>query len=319
MSVVIVVGEDRFLAGEAVRDAVGGQEATRLRGGDTTLGAALDEARTPDFFGGGRCVVLEEADALLDGDGLDALAAFAEHPAPGSTLIIQAKKIDGRKAGAKKLKAASRWLAVQPPPEWKLAEWVTARARDAHGLTAERDAIEALVTRIGADLGALDGALVRLKEQIAPETRLRAGDVEISTEEHRSPALFEAGNAVEAGDAERALAAVEAAFREGLRMRADTVTESHGVALILLGQLHGAYRKLIRFHMARQGASDEEAARAAGISPKAARFFVDRARRHRLETLIDRHGAFVEADRELKRGGAEPQQVLERLLVSLFS
>jgi len=319
MTVVVVVGEDRFLAGEAVREAVAGQDPTRLRGGEASLGAVLDEARTPDFFGGGRCVVIEEADAVLDGEGLDALAAYAERPAPGAILVVQAKKIDGRKAGAKKLKAKARWIAVQTPPEWKLAEWVAGRARDAHGLRAERDAIQALVERIGADLGELDGALLRLKEQIAPETTLRAGDVEISTAEHRSPALFEAGNAVEAGDLGRALAAVEAAFREGLRMRSDTVTEAQGIALILLGQLHGAYRKLIRFHMARQDSSDEEAARAAGISPKAARFFVDRARRHRLDRLVERHRYFVEADKDLKRGGSSPQQVLERLLVALFS
>ena len=87
----------------------------------------------------------------------------------------------------------------------------------------------------------------------------------------------------------------------------------------VLGQLHGAYRKLIRFHMLRRGASDEEAARGAGISPKATRFFVERARRHRLERLIGRHHHFVEADRRLKTGGRTPQQVLEGLVVALFS
>ena len=56
-----------------------------------------------------------------------------------------------------------------------------------------------------------------------------------------------------------------------------------------------------------------------GISPKAARFFVDRARRHRLDRLVERHHYFVEADKDLKRGGSSAQQVLERLLVALFS
>jgi len=318
MGVVVIVGEDRFLASEAVREAAGDRESGRMAGGEVSLGAVLDEVRTPDFFGGGRCVVLEDAEALLDDPGLDALADYAEAPAPGSLLVVRARKIDGRKSGAKRLKKAARWVAVQAPPEWKIKEWVAARARDAHGLQAGRDAVEALVGRIGPDLGALDGALRRLKEQISPETRIRAADVEGSTEEHRSPALFEAGNAVESGDLPRALEAVDAAFREGLRMRADSVTEDAGVALILLGQLHGTYRKLIRFHMLRRGSSDEEAARGAGVSPKAARYFVDRARRHRLERLLERHEAFVTADRDLKRSAAEPRQVLERLLVGLL-
>jgi DNA polymerase III delta subunit len=319
MGVVVVVGEDRFLASEAVRRAVSGESATRVRGGETTLGSVLDEVRTPDFFGGGRCVVLEEADTLLDQEGLDALADYAEHAVSGARLVVQAKKIDGRKAGAKRLKKAAEWVAVQPPPEWKLADWVSERARKAHGLTPDRDAVAALVERIGLDLGAIDAALVRLKEQIAPEIRLRAADVVGSTGDHRSPALFEAGNAVEAGDLARALDAVDAAFREGLRLRSEVVTEATGVALILLGQLHNAYRRLIRFHMLRRGSSDEEAARAAGISPKAVRFFVDRARKHRLERLLARHESFVIADHGLKTGAGGPRQVLERLLVQLFS
>jgi DNA polymerase III delta subunit len=319
MAVVVVIGEDRFLAAEAVREAAGEAAPTRLRGGEASLGSVLDEVRTPDFFGGGRCVVLEEADALLDTEGLDALADYAEAPVEGATLIVHAKKIDGRKGGAKRLKQAARWIAVEPPPEWKLAEWVADRARRVHKLQADREAVEALVERIGLDLGALDGALARLVEQIAPATRLRATDVVGSTEDHRSPALFEAGNAVEAGDLPRALAAIDAAFREGLRMRSDTVTEAPGIALILLGQLHGAYRKLIRFHMLRRKSSDEEAARGAGISPRATRYFVERARRHGLERLIGRHRHFVEADRNLKSGASSPREVLERLVVALFS
>ena len=318
-AVVVVVGENRFLAGEAVRAAVGEADATRLRGGDASLARALDDARTPDLFGGGRCVVLEEAELLLDGEGLAALAEYAEHPAPGATLIVKAKKIDGRKAAAKRLKAAAQWIAVQAPPEWKLAEWVGDRARRAHGLKPDSDALRTLVERIGADLAALDGALVRLKEQIAPRTDLRAADVAASTEEHRSPALFEAGNAVEAGDLPRALQAVDAAFREGLRMRSETVNEPQGIALILLGQLHGAYRKLLRFHMVRPGVSDEEAARTVGISPKATRFFLERARKHRLDRLVAGHAAFVEADENLKRGALSPRHTLERLLITLFS
>lgn len=317
--VVVVVGEDRFLAAEAVKKALGDRDATRLKGGETTLGAALDEVRTLDLLGGPRTVALEEADGLLDGEGLDALAGYAERPVDGSLLVIQARKIDGRKGGAKRLKEAARWIAVQPPPEWKLADWIGEQARRAHGLRAGRDAAQLLAERLGADLGAIDGALTRLKVQIAPRDELLPADIAASTEDHRSPALFEAGNALESRDLPRALAAVDAAFREGLRLRSETVTEGPGVALILLGQLHNTYRKLLRFHLLRRSQDDQEAARGAGVSPKAARFFLDRARRHRLEQLLERHTHFRKADAALKSGDAEAQPVLERLLVDLIS
>jgi len=290
-----------------------------MRGGESTLAAALDEARTPDLFGGGRCVILEDADSLLDTEGLDALANYAERPAPNALLVVHAKKIDGRKAGAKRLKACADWIAVQVPPEWKLVEWTAARARTAHGLRAAGDAIRALVECVGGDLSGIEGALIRLKEQIAPRTDLRRDDVLQSTEDHRSPALFEASNAVESRDLTRALEAVDAAFREGLRLRSETVSEPQGIALILIGQIHSAYRKLLRFGMLRRGSNDADAVRAVGVSPKAARFFLERARKHRVEDLIARHLNFLQADRSLKKGDFSPQQTVERLLVSLLS
>ena len=322
--VVLILGEDRFLAGEAVRAALEGAgdgdgDVARYRGNEVKLGAVLDEVRTPGFFGGGRTVLVEEADPLLDIEGLDALAAYAERPVGDALLVVQAKKIDGRRAGAKKLKAAARVTEVSAPPEWKLSEWVSGQARRQHGLQAGRDAADALLERIGADLGALDRALDRLRIQIAPRDRLTAADVLSSTEDHRSPSLFEATNAVESGDLPKALAAVDAAFREGLRLRTDTVTEAQGIALILLSQIHGAYRKLVRFHMLRRESNDEEAARGVGISPRAARFFVNRAKGHRLEHLVERHGFFVEADKSLKTGALSPRRTISRLLVGLFT
>jgi len=319
--VFLILGEDRFLAAEAVQHALGGSDAevTRYRGNETKLGAVLDEVRTPDLFGGGRIVALEEADALLDADGLEALADFAERSTGGALLVVQAKKVDGRRAAAKRLKAAARVVEVAAPPEWKLTEWTGDRARRVHGLRAAHDAIQALVDRIGGDLGALDRALGRLKIQIAPRDNLSLADVTDSTEDHRSPTLFEATNAMEAGDLAAALAAVDSAFREGLRMRSDVVSEEAGVALILLGQLHTAYRRLIRYHMLRPGSGPEDAARSVGISPRAARFFMQRANRHRLDRLVERHEKFVEADRTLKRGGESARCAIERLLVSLLA
>jgi DNA polymerase III delta subunit len=183
------------------------------------------------------------------------------------------------------------------------------------------DAAEALRACVGEDLGLLDAELARLREQVAPRGELTPADVEASTEQHRSPVLFEAANALEERDLPAALRAIDGAFREGVRIKQDVVTEDAGIALILLNNLHRAYVKLARFHMQhRAGQGESEAARAAGVSPKAATYFLKRARRHGLETLLERHRHFVEADLALKgnRSGS-PQQVLERLLLALLA
>jgi hypothetical protein len=127
--------------------------------------------------------------------------------------------------------------------------------------------------------------------------------------------VFEASNALEDGDLEAALRAVGGAFAEGVRIKQDLVTEPAGLGPILLGNLHRAYGRLLRFHMLLEvGSSEGEAARAAGIPDWRARS----ARRHRLSRLATRHAHFVRADLALKRSADEPLRVLETLLVALL-
>lgn len=320
---MLILGEERFLARQAIAEALGAHpelEPTRFAGDSVEPGRVLDEVRTPTLFGGGRAVVVEEAGPLLDGEALAAFAAYARKPAQGALLVLQAPKLDGRLKAAKALREAARTVVCEPPKAHAVAGWIGERARAAHGLQVGRDAAEALRKCVGEDLGLLDAALARLRDLVAPRRRLEVEDVVGSTGEHRSPVLFEASNAVEAGDLDGALRAVRAAFDEGVRIRQSVITEPAGIALILLGQLHGAWTKLLRFHVRRAGGEPEpDAARAVGVSPQAARFFLERATRHRLDRLVARHRHFVEADLALKRSLAEPAQVLETLLLRLLS
>ena len=322
VGVVLVLGEESLLVREASEAALAQRpelEEARFHGAETPLGAILDEVRTPSLLGGGRAVLVSEAQTLLDDRGLDAVAAYAERPNPQALLVLACSALDGRKKGTKRLKAAARVVECGAPPTWEIPRWVARRAREQHGLELAPPVAEEVVSRIGEDLGSLDGTLARLKEQIAPRTRLERADVVESTEEQRSPILFEAGNAIEERDRARAFDAVAAAFQEGVRVRREIVTEPAGVAGILLSSLHGTWVKLLRFQLlARQGVAEEEAARSVGVSGKAMRFFLPRARRHRLERLIEGHRAFLDCDLSLKRSRATPRQALEQLVVALL-
>jgi hypothetical protein len=125
---------------------------------------------------------------------------------------------------------------------------------------------------------------------------------------------------MEERDLPGALRAVGAAFEEGIRFENDTETEEKAVATILLDSLHKAYVRLLRYHLHRKvGASEEDAARRAGCSPNAVRYFLPKANRHRLDTLVARHHHFAEADSKIKQNGpADGRRVLERLLLSLL-
>lgn len=321
--VTLILGPERFLAREHVARVLArdpGQEVVRYDGPAVKAGQVLDDVRTPTLLGEPRTVVVDNAGELLR-EALAGFTAYAKRPVKGARLILVASGLDGRLKGVKELKAAAEVLECQPLREWKVAEWIEDRARGAHGLRVGREAAEALRRRIGEDLGLLDAALARLREQISPRDVLRPEDVEGSTAQQRSPTLFEPANALEAGDLRAALHALAAAFQDGVRIRQDVVTDPGAVAPILLDHLHQAYVRLLRFHLHRgAGVSDEEAARRAGCSPQQANFFVKRARVHRMETLVARHRHFVEADLALKqRGAADGRQVLEHLLLRLLA
>jgi len=321
--VVLILGEERFLAREALVDLLAGHpdlEVERYTGSETSAAAVLDLVRTPSLLAAGRAVVVVDAGPLLEGEALDAITAYAARPVAGSLLVLQASKLDGRLKAAKALKKHAKGIECAPlSPYRELPAWIGTRAREAYGLQVGAPAADALRGRIGDDLGLLDSALLRLRDQIAPRTRLEPDDVIQSTREQRSPVLFEAGNALESRDLDAALCAVDAAFRDGVRIKHDLVTDARGIAPILLSSMHRVYVKLLRFQMALQeGVPDADAAQKVGVSPRAARFFVQRAKRHRLEDLVARHERFAEADLALKTSRDEPRRILEHLLLGLL-
>jgi DNA polymerase-3 subunit delta len=318
----LVLGPERFLAREAVRGLLAEREydIARLQGDDAPIGSVLDDLRTPSLFARPKAVVVENASPLLEGEALEALADFAERPPGDGLLVLCAAGLDGRFKQAKRLKAAAAVTECQPLKDWQVAGWIATRARQAHRLQPAPEAVRALQARVGEDLGLLDAALTRLAAQIAPRRDLEAADVEASTGAHRSTALFEPANALEARDLEAGLRALRVAFVEGLRINQDVVTDGAAIGPILLTNLHRAYGNLLRFHLARAAGDPEaEAARAAGIPPKRQQYFLPSARRWKLRTLVDRHARFVAADLALKGSGGEPRHVLERLVLELLA
>lgn len=321
-SVVLVLGEDRFLARQEVESVLAerpGLEVTRLLATETTSAAVLDEVRTPTLFGTPKAVVVDEADALFEKETLGAFARYAERPVAGTLLVLRADRIDGRISEAQALKRHASVREVEPLPDWKVPNWIVARGAQLE-LTVAREAAEELHERIGGDTGLLNAALLRLKEQIAPRRRLDAEVVADAIEDQRSPTLFEAENALEAGDLPGVTRAIRRSFEEGLKLKGQTVTEEQGIALILLGRLHATWSRLLRFHMLRGEGLDEAAAAAkAGVSPRALKFFLERASRHTFDRLAERHGRFLEADAALKSGeGAARASILQHLVLALL-
>src|SRR3712207_8321174 len=88
--VTLVLGEEELLAERAVADAVAaaverlgpGTSVEEVRGGGLPDGFAMGLA-TASLFGGGRVVVVQDADGL-DGAAREAVLALAADPAPAT-------------------------------------------------------------------------------------------------------------------------------------------------------------------------------------------------------------------------------------------
>src|SRR5918999_2553619 len=94
--VTLVLGEEELLADRAVADAVAvaserlgpGSSVEEVRGGGLPDGFAMGLA-TASLFGGGRVVVIQEADGL-DASAREAVLALAADPAAATAVVLRA-------------------------------------------------------------------------------------------------------------------------------------------------------------------------------------------------------------------------------------
>src|SRR6266508_4385891 len=200
--VTVVLGEEELLAERAVADAVAaatdrlgpGTTVEEVRAGALPDGFAMGLA-TASLFGGGRVVVVEEADAL-DGPARAAVLALAADPSPATAVVLRAV------APVAKLRASER------------ASWLRAEVRRL-GRKADEAAVAALVDTVGQDLRELAGAVAKLHVAVPPPAVLSAGHVAEFLAQTADRGIFELTDAVFAADAATALDRLDALLDQG--------------------------------------------------------------------------------------------------------
>ncbi|MBN1836007.1 MAG: DNA polymerase III subunit delta [Spirochaetales bacterium] len=83
---------ERLLEGLS-REAAGGPEVHRFYAFENALPEALSVLRNGTLFGGHRVVLLRGAEELNRKSDLDMLAAYAQRPAPGATLVLASPEV----------------------------------------------------------------------------------------------------------------------------------------------------------------------------------------------------------------------------------
>jgi DNA polymerase-3 subunit delta len=200
-----LVGEDVFLqlAGLAeLLRLLGPDVAVIDKDGDTAeLADVLDEARCGTLFGGGKAVVVRNADDFLS-THRDALEEYVAGACGDTMLILRLNKLPSNQRIYKLLNKTGRIIKCDAPRD--ATNWIVERAKAAHKIVIAADAARLLADLIGNDLGKLDNELAKLA-LVCNDGRVQAGDVEGAVAFQREREIWDFTNALGAGDTAAAL------------------------------------------------------------------------------------------------------------------
>jgi DNA polymerase III subunit delta len=312
--VTLVLGEEELLAERAVADAVAvarerlgpGTSVEEVRGGALPDGFAMGLA-TASLFGGGRVVVVQEADGL-DATAREAVLALAGDPAAATAVVLLATRPVAPGRQGKFFKDVQRDAATVLVARLKPSErtsWLRAEVRRL-GRKADGAAVAALVDTVGQDLRELAGAVAKLHVAVPPPTVLTAGHVTEFLAQTADRGIFELTDAVFAADAATALDRLDALFDQG----EDPIR--------LLGFIASQLRLLLRVADHPELPKGQVAALLGGGVRD---WQVDRARRQlRRFRPGDLHRALdliAEADAHIRNGTASSRLLLELLIARL--
>ncbi len=316
---------DRALA--AVRSTLGRSGDVIELDGNESGGAAAEAAtflmdlRSPSLFGGGRVLLLRNAERWLKQHGA-VLADTLSRIVSGNTLVLLVSKIDGRTALAKRIRkhgAVFEFRNLYEKPfghgragtSAEIVQWLVARGRT-HGVTLDPGAALFMVEVVGADPGALDGELVRLGPTLSGG-RVSADTLRGALTVSFGSTQFELVDAILDRDARLALRSLRAMFREGLRDKDGKLIERSAIFPMASAWLRQSLGKLLEA----RAALDAGAPRGSVVAQFGGYFrerFERQLGRRSTHELIDILGALRRAERRLRATGEESEVLLERLV-----
>jgi DNA polymerase-3 subunit delta len=325
LPVWLLVGEERLLRDQAVlaitKAALAGGLAEfntdKFTAGEADVEKILGATRTVPMMAKKRLVLVRSVERW-DGSSesssddaramspLDRIAEYAKAPIDSTCLVLVAQKLDGRRklvAQAKKGDFIVDCATVSPR---ELPGWLRARAKE-KGHALDADVAELIAEIAGPDLSTLDDVLERLSLYVGAGGSITEDAVSVCVTRVR---LADTWKLVDAA-ASRDLGVV-------LSLLAD-VYDPRDRGLPLVGALAWRLRQLLKLDSAlREGASVEEAGRAAGFYPP----FKAREPAQKLKSFrpreLERWLVVVqETDAALKSSRRPADAILEEMFVRL--
>jgi DNA polymerase III delta subunit len=353
----VIVGEDQGLRAEAiaaVRRAVFGKEPPgqalvafgppdpAVPSSVPKLATVLDEARTPSLFTARKLVLVRGADALLSppargagaasksegaaGAAGRALIDYLESPTPGTVLVLEAEKLDGRSALAKALESAGALVSCpklyasfygqsEVSVNSEMGRHLMGLAR-VRSLRLANDAAERLLELSGGETARLSAELEKLDGYLGSKRR----DVSLADVEALSAGatgeLDDAVLNVLAGKTAETLRAIEELLSRGMEdYSGRLVWDEAAIALILVSALG---RRAFDVERTALAGGHYTAKSGKPPPPHVGRAIETAAARWRGPVMERAYRRILEAELELKGySGRSAREVLQDLVLDL--
>src|SRR5205823_753673 len=117
------------------------------------LSEVLDELRSFAMFGGGKLVVVRNADAFVT-RFREPLENYCLSPSDSATLVLRLNSLPSNQRIYKAISKTGEVIGCEPPKD--LAAWAVRHGREAHAVMLDLDAARLLADLVGCDMGRLD-------------------------------------------------------------------------------------------------------------------------------------------------------------------
>ncbi len=265
----------------------------------------FDELRTPPFLAPRRLVVVEDA-ATFAANARDALVAYLEKPSKTGSLVLVIEKLPRNERLGIAVRRAGLAVVCEPPREYELPRWITARARE-HSKRVDPDAARRLAECVGVNLPILDQSLAKLALYIGSRDTITRPDVDALVEDLPVTTVFKLTDAVGTKEPAKALRVL------------DVLLAQNSEPPYIISMVRWALERLISARtLLDLGHPPEAIAKALHMKPG---YFLDQtlshARRRTRRELLRGFSLLLQADLDTKSSPTDPRHVLEHLLIRL--
>ncbi len=312
----LVRGDQPVLLADAVRhlvaELVGGGDAglltEELSGDEYTVGAVVDAAQTPPFFGDQRIVVVRDVGRFSTHD-VEPLVAYLRDPLPTTSLVLVAGGGQVARALVEVVRKTGHVVDAGVPGGRGRATWLAARLKEGP-VRLDARAAAMVGEHLGDDVDRLGSLLEMLASAHGQGARIGPDDVAPFLGGAGSVAPWELTDAIDRGDAAVALGVMRRLIGPGGRH-----------PLVILATLHSHFGRML--HLDGADVADEAAAAAllgmSGGSTYPAKKALLQVRRLGHGPVARAIHLLAEADLALKGAVDWPPEVVLEVLVARLS